>query len=257
MRTSDFFDYFVLRRFLTQPWAFLQSRKNPPAGPHLEVPLKDGSIVRMRSDTHDRHVFHRIFARDQYRLDGIAPGSLDTVVDIGAHIGSFALRVAPLARRVVAYEPTPDTYGFLSGNVSTHPHVKAFPLAVAGEVGTMTLHIGVTPDRNTLFKNDPRSTTSVTVKTTTLEEVFRENTIDRCDLLKLDCEGAEYDILYKAPDDLWSRIHRTVIEYHPVEPAREGWNGKDLAAFLTRKGHRVELLPPSRKGHSYIFSARA
>jgi FkbM family methyltransferase len=263
MRTSDFFDYFVLRRYLTEPWAFLRTRKQPPSTPLIEVPLKNGDLVRMRTETHDRHVFHRVFARDQYRLDPVAPGSLDTVVDIGAHIGSFALRAAPLARQVFSFEPTPDTFELLSGNVSKHPNVKPFQFAVAGKTGTMTLHLGVSPDRNTLFLKDERQKGSVEVRTTTLEEIFRQNNITRCDLLKLDCEGAEYDVLYNAPDDLWPKIRRTCLEYHYVEPARDGWNGKDLAAFLTKKGHRVELVAPTDKGHNlrkqqgYIFSELA
>jgi FkbM family methyltransferase len=258
MRLADFSDWLALRKHLVRPWAFLRLRKHPSPEPFVDVELKDGGTVRLRSHAQDRHVFHRVFARDEYRLDGVAPGSWDTVVDIGGHIGTFAIRASKAAKRVLAYEPTPESYELLVRNTGRRPNVQAHRLAVAGTKGTLKLILGKNPSRNSLYPPGTEPNLGeIEVAATTLEEIFRENAVERCDLLKVDCEGAEYDLLYAAPKELWPRIHRTCMEYHPVGQARPGWTGVELAKHLEAAGHRVELRPSRRhEGEGLLFSSR-
>lgn len=256
MRPGDIADWFVLRRHLLRPWAFVRSRRNPTAAPYLDVSLKDGGVVRMRAE--DRRVFHRIFARDEYRLNGLAPGSLGTVVDIGAHIGTFAVRAAGLARRVLCYEPTRESFELLSRNVARFPNVKVHNTAVAGRRGTVTLFLGKNPSRNSLFPPETEPNLGeVTVESFTLEDIFREHAIETCDFLKLDCEGAEYDILYAAPAQLWRRIARVAMEYHLTREPDGRWSGEALARYLHEVGHEPRLYPSKRHPEEgLLFSAR-
>jgi FkbM family methyltransferase len=247
MRLSDFGDWFVLRRHLLRPWAFLRLRKRPPAEPVYNIALRDGGVFRIRMQDQDRHTFHRIFARDEYRLNGVPPGSFDTVVDIGAHIGVFALRVAGLARRVLCYEPAPESFELLRRNIGRFPHVRLHPAAVAGRRGTATLYLGKNPSAHSLFPAEGQTSRgAIPVECVTLEDVFREHSLERCDLLKLDCEGAEYEILYQAPPELWRRIARVALEYHPAGGTDPRWSGEALARYLNEMGHRTELRPSKR-----------
>jgi len=60
--------------------------------------------------------------------------------------------------------------------------------------------------------------------------------LEYCDLLKLDCEGAEYPILMNAPQTVLRRIHRIIMEYHD----RAGcYTHTDLETFLIANGFRV------------------
>jgi len=258
MRLQDLGDYLRLRRFLIRPWAFLRLRKHPPAEPFFEVALRDGTSIRLRTAAHDRHVLHRVFARDEYRLNDVPPGSYDTVIDVGGHIGTFAIRASGIARRVLCFEPTPESYELLSRNVARHPNVTAFPLGVAGRRGTMTLHVGVSPSRNSMFPSEPeRSKGTLSAETVTLEDIFREQAIERCDLLKIDCEGAEYDILYATPKELWPRIARTCLEYHPVAHGEKHWTGEHLLEFLAQRGHAATLHPSAKDPRQgLLFSTR-
>ncbi len=99
---------------------------------------------------------------------------------------------------------------------------------------------------------------AIDVLCTTIEEIFQENAVDRCDLLKLDCEGAEYEILEAIPRDLWPLIARVALEYHPATAGPEAWTGARLAEYLASVGHRVEIAA-SRKdpGRGHIFSSLA
>lgn len=206
----------------------------------------------------DRHIFHRIFARDEYRLDGVAPGAWDTVVDVGAHIGIFAVRVAPLARRVLCYEPDPGNHALLSENTGRLGNVVAFRKALAAGIGTAALFVSPNPSAHSLCpEGGGCGGESVTVETVSLESVFAEHGIGRCDLLKLDCEGAEYDVLYATPAALWRGIERVAMEYHPAAARAPERTAEGLARFLSERGHEVEVHPSRKnpaKGH--LFSRR-
>ena len=55
---------------------------------------------------------------------------------------------------------------------------------------------------------------SVKVKCITLEDIFNEYKINQCDFLKMDCEGAEYDILLSTGGETLRKIKQINMEYH-------------------------------------------
>ncbi len=73
----------------------------------------------------------------------------------------------------------------------------------------------------------------------TLAGLFDEHRIARCDLLKLDCEGAEYDALYGLPAEHRQRIRRCVVEYH-ADPNHKRARGDELVGWFARSGFRVD-----------------
>lgn len=251
-------EYLALRRHLVRPWRFLRTRKDPLPGPHEDIPFREGYSVRVRNVPMDRHIFHRIFARDEYRLDGIPPGSWDTVIDVGAHIGLFAVRAAPLTRRVLSYEPVRANFEMLRHNVSPprFSHVRPEEKAVGGTRGEVPLYPSDNPSAHSMFPEEAPRGPAITVPCVTLEDVFRTHSVERCDLLKLDCEGAEYGLLEAVPAGLWPAILRIRMEFHPVAGAG-GWPPERLGAFLGRHGYACEVLPSKKnpaKGH--LFAAR-
>jgi FkbM family methyltransferase len=257
VRLSDFSDWLALRRHLAEPWAFVRSRKHEMTAP-VDLRFRDGAVVRLRPAPMDRHTFHRIFARDEYRLNSLPPGALGTVIDVGAHIGLFAVRVAPLAKRVLSFEPVADNFDALRRNVGHYPHVTPVCRAVAGRRGTATIYVSANPSAHSMHPAEAdRRTGAATVETLSLADVFADYAVDRCDLLKLDCEGAEYEILDALPDDLWPRIARLVMEFHPVDGGAAGWTGPDLAKRLASRGFRVDLVPhPKHPTKGHLFAVR-
>ena len=256
MRLSDFTDWLTLRRHLAEPWAFVRSRKSEMIAP-LDLRFKDGAVVRLRPAPMDRHTFHRIFARDEYRLNDLPPGALGTVIDVGAHIGLFAVRVAPLAKRVLSFEPVVANFEALKQNVAHYAHVTPVCKAVAGTRGSATIFVSANPSAHSMHPAEAdRRTGATSVETLSLADVFAEHAVDRCDLLKLDCEGAEYEILDALPDDHWPRIRRIAMEFHPVEGGPAGWTGPALATRLESRGFRVELLPhPNHPAKGHLFAS--
>lgn len=260
MRTQDFIDYFALRPHLVDPWSFIRSRSRPPREPRCRVALKRGGALTLRTGALDRHILLKIFARDEYALGGIPRGALDTVIDIGAHIGIFAARAAPLARRVLSFEPAPDNFALLLENLASFPNVQPFRKAAFGERGTGALILTADPASHSLHRGgSPFEVGEVDVECITLADIFRENAVDRCGLLKLDCEGAEYEIIPSIPGDLWPRIDRVSLEYHPVLEGEPGLpsKGEDLKACLEAAGHEVRMVPKKKRpGMGLLHSRR-
>ena len=54
----------------------------------------------------------------------------------------------------------------------------------------------------------------ITVKSKSLHDIFSENNIQECNFLKLDCEGAEYEIINSLSPEFLSKIKKSAIEYH-------------------------------------------
>ena len=61
-----------------------------------------------------------------------------------------------------------------------------------------------------------------------------------CDLLKIDCEGAEYDILMNADPACWRHIRHIVMEYH--DHLTEHTHA-DLVRFFEGLGQRAQVTP--------------
>src|SRR6266545_832374 len=116
-----------------------------------------------------------------------------TVVDVGANIGVcsvYAKLLFPNAR-VVAIEPGETAFRLLSWNVS-NLNVELHACAVGAENGRGSLLVG---DKLTTSKlSSDHRVGSQSCRIVTLASII-EDLNAPVDVLKLDCEGAEYDIL--------------------------------------------------------------
>lgn len=165
-------------------------------------------------------VYENVIARvyDQF-VPPLQPN--DHVLDIGAHIGSFSIH---LARRfpnihILAFEPHPVTFELLKKNIALNTlqkTIQPFRSGVGESDGVSKLFEdsgntganSTTETKHTNLKHIPITMTSVPT-------IFATHAIKRCALLKLDCEGSEYEILSRAPEALLGRINAIIMETHP------------------------------------------
>jgi FkbM family methyltransferase len=163
------------------------------------------------------------------------------IVDIGANIGTFALYAAarwPDAS-IHAFEPAPENIERLRQNValSRTPGVVCHPSAVGATSGTTTFYLKADPGWHSIWGDT--ADTAITVKTTSLGEIADELDGQSIDLLKLDCEGAEYEILDGRESLLRDRVHQIAMEYHEVG----GHSVQELTSLLDRAGFQCEIEP--------------
>ncbi len=152
----------------------------------------------------DRYILERVVIENIYGVPSELRGQ--TVVDLGAHIGSFTVMAAAAGARVIAVEPESSNLGLLRTNIAGNSNrftgaqldVAAIGGAVAERAGVHRLFLH---EENTgchsLIRNLNGSDRSLfqDVLGVELGELFGHYGIDRVALLKIDCEGAERFIM--------------------------------------------------------------
>ena len=48
----------------------------------------------------------------------------------------------------------------------------------------------------------------------TLQDIFEKHRLEKIDFLKMDCEGAEYEIIMNAPSSILNKIQKISTEIH-------------------------------------------
>lgn len=128
--------------------------------------------------------------------------SKDTVfLDIGANFGYFSLLAAAKAKKVFAIEPNPLVYDMLCDNSLRFPNMKTYNIGLADKVSKMKFYYrpGVW-ETGMLFpplSNDNNFFFSPEISIETLSSFQRKyaDSSEYINLIKIDCEGSEYEIL--------------------------------------------------------------
>jgi FkbM family methyltransferase len=193
----------------------------------------------------DRYVFYEIFGtEDAYQRDRLVDEVRDgIVVEIGAHKGYFTLLAASTARRVYAYEIDRFNFRYLKKNISRSRigNVECYNVGVSSQSGHRLIREShVTDARHSFYSsNFVGRSTQRTARCTSLDDLVESMGLSHIDLMKLDCEGAEYDILLNASDDTVAKIKTIYAELH--ESASIPYKTDDLVSRLMLLGFEVQL----------------
>ena len=193
----------VPRHYMTEQWH--PTNLFVPGLPHEQLAhdfcresselLRPEMHFACRPNTCDRGIFIEVWLQNEYRLPSRFEPD-DVIVDIGGHIGAFAHAcLVRGAGRVIICEPEPDNLELLRQNLARWgDRVEVIPAAVwpAGEFAPC-LAPPVNPYDTCQFSMVFREG-GTAVPTITLDEVIARGG-SHIRLLKLDCEGAEYEIL--------------------------------------------------------------
>ena len=191
--------------------------------------------------------FKELFFTDDY-FRGLPRGRFGdrplTVIDVGANVGYFSLYV--FARfpgsRVIAFEPIESNFRLLEANRERNAKQDwtLVQQAVYSSSGPLVLTMAPEDEFTTdatIFDN-ARGNQEISVDAVTLEDILKSNVPGVVDYLKLDCEGAEYDVLYGCPPELFERIGTIVVETHPGRA--ENQNKAALERYLTSVGYTTK-----------------
>jgi len=171
--------------------------------------MRDSTVLLLRPYSMDLGIFHEIWDHERYTAGSISVVARHgTIVDIGAHIGLFSLFASKVlqANRIISVEPDSANFELLSKNISAN-HVENASLvkaAIAGESGEKRIYN--TSSNTSGHSLYARGVSSIAVWTVSLTELFKASSISECSLLKMDCEGAEMEILENAPDKLLRNV---------------------------------------------------
>jgi O-antigen chain-terminating methyltransferase len=246
-----------------------------PLGRETETVRLEPVVSRMGRDfyarpgTEDAGVFACVVDENEYKLPArFAPD--DVVIDVGAHIGSFSYAVLSRgAGKVYAYEAHPTNHAVASKNLERF----GARAVCRNKAVWRSDHPPVTLYNNMLGEHVPTGGISVLwneagvpVESVSLDEIIEEATEGlqkTIRLLKLDCEGSEYPILFTSKH--LGRVREICGEYHELErgvvPERakvegysEPFGARTLQQFFESLGWPVEVLPTA--GAYGLFFAR-
>jgi FkbM family methyltransferase len=205
----------------------------------IQLHLKKGGVVNVR-DFMTLYIYREIFVDNCYDYPPLSTQE-PLIIDVGANTGLFAIRMKQLYPRahVFCYEPFPSNYDQLKQNLeqSQFDSCYLFEKGVGGTARKEKLFIH---HRNigghSIYKDQSSGGEYVEIELIDITEVLRN--IDRrsCNLLKLDCEGAEYEII-KSIDKNTARH----IEYIVFEPTPTIYDIKELLKHLEDIGYHVEM----------------
>ncbi|MFZ1937202.1 MAG: FkbM family methyltransferase [Thermoguttaceae bacterium] len=185
--------------------------------------LWDGAVFELRPGRGDWPSVNGAYLWNEYAPVGktLSPG--DRVIDIGANIGAFTIRAARAvgpAGQVIAVEPARETFRQLQRNVELNHLTNAIAkhTAVGEAPGTATLHVAHNSVFTSLYRGVAGQAASIEeVTVVTLDQLLDENGWNRCDFLKLDCEGAEHAIVRGMSAATAAKIDQIGMELHDVE----------------------------------------
>lgn len=209
------------------------------------IEFKNGvkCIIRNKSDS--IAFLEVFFLNTNDWIDEFKIKEKDIVVDIGAHIGYFSIYSSKNAKKgkIFAFEPFIESFEILKKNLELNKIENVFPqnVGVAKKTGTSKLYfkkefaIGNSTYKNKEFDSE------IVIETTSLQDIIKNNEIQKINILKLDCEGAEYQILLNLDHETLEKIEKIVSEMHP---RIENFEIEDVKKFLTSNGFDVEVIHP-------------
>jgi FkbM family methyltransferase len=206
------------------------------SGGVFTVETRSGLRLQAPADPLARAPLFEVLAEDAYRLGSIdwAGAGQAIVLDIGAHVGSFACALAQRAERarIVCVEPSPVTSDWLAHNLEANnlsERVTILRAAVAGTDGEGTLwELGDASCESSTIEGRGNP---VPVRTVSLESLVSDAG-GPPEVVKIDCEGGEYDAILSSPDWCWKGVRYLFLEHHPVA----GHCFEELRDYLHRLG---------------------
>ncbi|MBN2480079.1 MAG: FkbM family methyltransferase [Parachlamydiales bacterium] len=186
----------------------------------------------------DLYTYEEILGKiNQYNLELFLPylKKEDIVIDLGAHIGLFSLAVAQYVNKVIAIEPDIENFEILKHNISSNNllNITTINKAVSNKGKKIDFYKShKTPARHSLYKNkffnnNGLFSQKLEVKAISLPAIL--SSFEKCKLLKVDIEGAEYDIFFNCSKNVLKKINFFLIEYHNLS---DKLNGKALEKFF-------------------------
>lgn len=166
-----------------------------------------------------------------------------TVIDIGACTGDSSIYFAIHgAKKVIAIEPYPKNFQMLKKNVEVNNFSEIINPKLAG-CSSKSSQITIDPDYNSSMRSHLQEfEMGVDVPLITLSDILKTEKISN-GILKLDCEGCEYDAIMNSPNELLKKFSHIQIEYH------DGYN--NLKKKLEECGFFVYniIIDTSKRGH--------
>jgi len=252
MTHSLFGRYANLIRFVANWQAHFKQKRNKQYMP-MEITTRGNRITFSVPTWSLYMVFKEIFMSDFYRINllvKLLPQN-PVIVDVGGNAGYFNMMLFSKIKdaQVIAYDPILENCTLHRENIKRNPimadKVKVFNMAVTGTpIEEVSIYKEVESDNSvtasvyTDFSTQNRNV--IKVKAISLQQIIESSNLNSVDLLKLDCEGSEYPIIYETPRHIWDKIKMVYMEDHPLDKDKR--NHESAVKFLESLGFACDSI---------------
>ena len=176
-------------------------------------------IIRDKSDS---VVFLENFFLASYTQEkGFDIKENDLVIDVGGHVGYFTIYAAKKAKngKIITFEPSKESFNVLKNNLKINniQNVIIENVGVGAKSGTAILNVDTTHSIGNSIFYSSKNSEKEDIQITTIPEIVKKYKIKSIDLLKLDCEGAEFEIILNLPSTILNTIKKISMEIHKIE----------------------------------------
>lgn len=242
--------------WLSEYFGFLKNDEN------VVYNFRNGLNLIARPYTADRGIIQEVMLHKCYdeMMIGVEPG--DTVIDIGAQAGYYSAQsLMNGAKKVIAFEPMEDNFILAENNMQNALDVsqyddQEFVLNNTAVVGSNINELDIYEDSgnsggHSAFPENDNGGNYVTVPTDNINDIIDQ--LLEVDVLKCDCEGGEYDIIFNMTDDNLNKVKMFVLELHPLG---EGKMPFDITRFLEKKGFTIYTKSQSLSELSVVYAVK-
>jgi FkbM family methyltransferase len=198
--------------------------------------LKEGS-----SSAEVMTLFEMFKDKNHHKIKQFQGKQDNVILDIGANEGYYTLKMKDNnpSLQIFAFEPIPETFKILKKNILANnlKNVHLVNYAVGKEnkkiefeyVPEATAISSIKIDLKSRQWLDKKRIRKIKVNCVNLPWIFDKYKLSHVDIMKIDTEGAEFDIL-RGGKEVLDKINRIVIEFHSEKLK------KDCIEFLTKRG---------------------
>jgi len=207
---------------------------------NIILETKNNIKIKIRTNSTDIMQLGTVWLAQDYEVPGFSIKKEDIVIDIGAHIGLFSLFASQYCKngKIFSYEPIKENYNILKENIEVNKieNIISFNSAVSKQTNKLKIFINSDDSAHSIFESEKNF---IEVDSTTIKSIFDKNKIENCNLLKFDCEGAEYQIIESIPKEYFFKIEKMIIEYHLANEKPEMY--KKLIENLKNNSFEIKI----------------
>lgn len=171
----------------------------------------------LRFGTSDIDVFHQIIIDKEFEMvSSKVENSVKTIIDAGANIGLSSLFFAQKfpGARIFSIEPEDENFQVMKMNLQNYPNITLLKKALWNTEDTVFIRDRGTGSWGFCMTKDLNNSMGIVIDTITINSIISQYMVDVIDILKIDIEGAEFE-LFEGEDLSWINKCRYIfVEIH-------------------------------------------